>query len=174
MKKTIYGAILFIALIFTINGCGGGGSTDTKTYTKTYTNGTINYADGSVFGITKAEASVNGGFNIYDIELINTIIGFIRMDGFVTDISGFNIGVCSGATISDRGVSGTCAVPIANPYSGTANPQYPTSTECTPEALRVWEAARDGYVEICTMLGANSVAICEAMYNQIPCVQVRY
>ena len=148
MKNTIYGAILFIALIFTINGCGGGGSTATKTYTA----GTINYADGSVFGITKEEASINGVFNIYDIKSINTLIGFISMDGVVTDINGLNIGVCSGASISDRGVSGSCNVPIANSSNGTSLP-----AAC--------EQRRLDQIEHCVSATGIARRTCESVYS---------
>jgi len=86
----------------------------TTTENRSFTSATIKYNDGAVMGVTKAEAGVNGGFQIYHIGT-GEVIGFIQPDGKVNDIGGVDLGVCSGAVISDTGVSGDCIVPAENP-----------------------------------------------------------
>lgn len=126
MKITIIQTTMIMALTATLfTGCGGGSGSSSEN--DTFTSGTILYNDGSTFGVTREEAQVNGGFQIYDVGT-GSHIGNIQVDSLVSDVNGNDLGVCTGTTITDKGVSGECSVPTANPNSVVISTDTVTKT----------------------------------------------
>ncbi len=165
MVKIILTAVSLAVMVLALSGCGSSGSSSSNE--KIYTSGTIYYADGSIFGITKEEAPVNGGFNIYDIELID-IIGFIQMDGIVIAANGVDIGICSGASISDSGVSGNCNVPVNNPN----NIYTPSMGQCSSEEQAIWTENRVSLMDFCQNYLNLSYAVCSERHSE-ECVKLQ-
>lgn len=99
MKKTILSLTTILALGLT--GCGGG-SGDTGAKKTTSANMVVKNADGTTFGVTRAEDEiVNGGVPIYDVGT-GEQIGFIQVDGSANNKGGESLGACTGAT-DDKG-----------------------------------------------------------------------
>ncbi len=96
----------------------------------TSTSATIKYSDGTTMGVTREEAAVNGGYQIYHIGT-GEVMGFIQADGSVNNMGGEELGVCAGSTVSDNGVLGDCTVPTANPYQVAVQPQPVSAPKTT-------------------------------------------
>jgi len=102
----------------------------TETQVEVISTGTVLYKDGSTMGVTKMETPVNGGFQVYQTGT-GEVRGFIRMNGAVNNFGGVDLGVCSGAKITDQGMSGNCTLSVNNPAAikppTTATPPAGTS-----------------------------------------------
>jgi len=97
-----------------------------------YTAGTIQYEDGTDFGVTRKKALNNGGFQVYSIGT-GEVIGFIQVDGSVNDIGGNNLGTCQNATITDLGLQRECQVAGLKPTS----PQVDDGDNNTPNTPNI-------------------------------------
>ena len=98
----------------------------------TYTYATIKYKNNALMGTTRAEAPDNGNYQIYDFGT-GIIVGAMQADTSVTDISGRELGLCEGATVTDTGVQGDCILPsyevaiCPDTRNGDFNPSYSPS-----------------------------------------------
>jgi len=142
MKKTIYGIVTAAVLIFGLTGCTEDIKDEIDKYNETdevattgaaspmaTSSATIMYRDGEIMGVTKHEAPINGGFQIYHIGT-GEVVGFIQADGSVNNKGGAELGVCAGAVVSDDGVTGDCHVPTEDPERTiTVAPPAGTTTE---------------------------------------------
>lgn len=125
MKKHIIQTTLVLGLATTLfTGCGGGSSSERASQEISFTSGTILYKDGSTFGVTREEAQEDGAFKIYDIGS-GAHVGNIRIDAQVTDVNGNALGICSGATITENGISGECSLQGDNPEVRDPDPDAP-------------------------------------------------
>ena len=149
-----YGIFAIVVIVLILAGCTDSidkaidkyNNGDSNSDTTVRTSGVVRYNDGTPMGTTRTEPQVNGGFPIYHMGT-GTVIGFIQLDGQVNDIGGRNLGVCTGSTISDSGLSGDCTVPFANP-----NQIVSTQTQ-TPES----QSATSG----CSNTSSTTPAGCE-------------
>ena len=101
-----------------------------------FTHATINNFDGTMFGVTRDEYGSNGGYQVYDFGS-GLVVGFIQPDTMVNDLAGIDLGLCTGATITDFGVDGDCILPKPEvvepilPCPDTRDGTFPQSTNPT-------------------------------------------
>ena len=132
MKKVLLGVLLAGITVFSLTGCNNDiienvkdkynnvtdeettSQQDTPIKEEVISSGTVLYEDGSIMGVTRLETPVNGGFQLYHTGT-GEINGFIGMDGVVNNLGGIDLGICSGAEISDQGMSGDCTLAVKNP-----------------------------------------------------------
>ena len=138
MKRISYVSIVLAGMISAtvFTGCSDDVQKEVDEYsTGSLTFGSILYSDGTTMGVTRSEDQVNGGFSIYHVGT-GEVIGFIGADGSVNDIGGNSLGVCTGATVSDNGLSADCKIPIANPNQAQSRPTpFPVpTTPATPDS----------------------------------------
>jgi len=149
MKKTILSLTTILALGLT--GCGGGSS---DTGTTTSANIVVKNADGSTFGVTRAEDEiVNGGVPIYDVGT-GEQIGFIQVDGSANNNGGESLGVCTGGNISNDGFEGECTLPTTN-TTGTGGSTDTSSGSTTTSDGASDQVDTSGYAPIGDLTGGS-------------------
>jgi hypothetical protein len=115
MKTTILSLATILALGLT--GCGGG-TNDTGTTTSA--NMVVKNADGTTFGVTRAEDEiVNGGVPIYDVGT-GEQIGFIQVDGSTNNQGGVSLGTCGGAIDDNGDFTAECTLETTTHNNGIA------------------------------------------------------
>ncbi len=108
MKKSILSIATIIAI--TMAGCSSGGGD--KDETTTGVGMTVKYANGTTFGVVRAnDELVNGGYAIYNVGT-GEQNGFIQLDASVNNLGGVDLGICAGAVKADGTLNTECTLPI--------------------------------------------------------------